>query len=175
MKVKVTYGTIVVHTAYNECSNQYVVTMKMKVIAMATSLALVLTLGVLTTLHTQLAFAAPLIRSPLTLKIQSGGNSNSGGYYQVTTIKPHHPPPPPLPTSYHLTVNVPSKLHVTVPTVGISITPANGHIQKANVPTAGGSHTFTIPKSRVNRVQVCVNSGTFSKNISAFLIRFLCL
>ncbi|HYA81830.1 MAG TPA: hypothetical protein VEH06_00075 [Candidatus Bathyarchaeia archaeon] len=54
MKVKVRNGNVVIHTAYNECSNQYVVTMKMKVIAMATSLALLLILGALAT---QFAFA----------------------------------------------------------------------------------------------------------------------
>ena len=74
--MKVRNGAVVLHTAYNECSNQYVVTIKMKAIAMTTSLALVLTLGVLTTLHTQFAYAR-VILTPGFWGIQS---VNSSGY-----------------------------------------------------------------------------------------------
>ena len=70
MEVKVRNGTLILHTAYNECSNQSLVTMKMKVIAIATILALVLTLGVLTTLHAQFAFAR-LVLTPDFWGIQS--------------------------------------------------------------------------------------------------------
>jgi hypothetical protein len=64
---------------------RYVVTMKMNVLAMATSLALVLTLGVLTILHTPLASATPLITSPLTpdffnIEGDNSGSGNGSGY-----------------------------------------------------------------------------------------------
>jgi hypothetical protein len=55
IKVKVTYGRVVVHISYIECSNQYVIALKMKVIA--TSLALVITLAVLATIDMQPTFA----------------------------------------------------------------------------------------------------------------------
>ncbi|MFZ0510536.1 MAG: hypothetical protein WAM14_02920 [Candidatus Nitrosopolaris sp.] len=177
MKVKVTNGTVVLHTAYNECSNQYVVTMKMKVIAMATSLALILTLGVLATLHTQFAFAAPMI-SPLTpdlFNIQSG-NSDSGNSSGYIVCNPNcHVSSNSgssdsgsgnsgVEAAYRLTVNVPSHPFGTS-TVGISITTANGYTDQANVLTAGGSsYTFNIPKNEGNSVQVCVNSGTLSQD-----------
>jgi len=59
--------------------------MKMKALAMATSLALVLTLGVLTTIHTPLASATPLITSPLTpdfftIEGDNSGSGNGSGY-----------------------------------------------------------------------------------------------
>ena len=76
MKVKVRNHNVILHTAYNECSNQHLVTMRVKVIAMATSLALVLTLGVLRTLDTQFAFAR-LVLTPNYWGIQS---VNSSGY-----------------------------------------------------------------------------------------------
>jgi hypothetical protein len=64
---------------------RYVVTMKMKVLAMATSLAIILTLGVLTTIHTPLASATPLITSPLTpdffnIEGDNSGSGNGSGY-----------------------------------------------------------------------------------------------
>lgn len=64
---------------------RYVVTMKMKVLAMAKSLAIVLTLAVLTTVHTPLASATPLITSPLTpdffnIEGDNSGSGNGSGY-----------------------------------------------------------------------------------------------
>ena len=164
--------------------------MKMKVIAMATSLALVLTLGVLTTLHTQFAFAAPLITSPLTpdfFNIQSGnsdrgngsgyivcnpnchlssntdsGNSDSGNSGNIGNSGNTDRWNSGVEAEYRLTVNVPSHPFGTS-TVGISITTANGYTDQASVPTAGGSsYTFNIPKNQGNSVRVCVNSGTLS-------------
>ena len=156
--------------------------MKMKVIAMATSLALVLTLGVVTTLHTQFAFAAPLITSPLTpdfFNIQSGNSdSGNGSGYIVCNPNCHlssnsdsgnsgnsdsvNSGNSGVEAAYRLTVNVPSHPFGTS-TVGISITTANGYTDQANVPTAGGSsYTFNIPKNQGNSVRVCVNSGTLS-------------
>jgi hypothetical protein len=169
--VKVRDGTVVFHTAYNECSNQYVVTMRMKVIAMATSLALVLTLGVLTALHTQFSFATPLITSPLTPDFFNIQSDNSSGYI-VCNPNCHLSSNSGSGNSasgnsgvqagYRLTVNVPSHPFGTS-TVGISITTANGYTDHANVPTAGGSsYTFNIPKNQGNSVQVCVNSGSLS-------------
>ncbi len=151
--------------------------MKIKVIAMATSLALVLTLGVLTTLHTQFAFAAPLITSALTpdfFNIQSGNSdSGNGSGYIVCNPNCHlssntdsgnsgNSGNSGVEASYRLTVNVPSHPFGTS-TVGISITTANGYTDQASVPTAGGSsYTFNIPKNQGNSVRVCVNSGTLS-------------
>ena len=189
--MKVRDGTVVFHIAYNECSIQYVVTMRMKVLAMATSLALVLTLGVLTTLHTQLASATPLITSPLTpdfFNIQSGNSdSGNGSGYIVCNPNCHLSSNSDNANSgsssnsdrssnsgssdnsgssgqaaYRLTVSVPSHPFGTS-TVGMSITTANGYTDQANVPTAGGSsYTFNIPKNQGKSVQVCVNSGTLS-------------
>jgi hypothetical protein len=64
---------------------KYVVTMRMKVLAMATSLSLVLTLGALTTLHTPLASATSLITSRLTpdffnIEGDNSGSGNGSGY-----------------------------------------------------------------------------------------------
>ncbi len=168
MKVKVGYDTVVIHTAYNECSNQYVVTMNTKVIALTTSLALVLVLGVLATLQTQFAFAR-VVLTPGFWGIQSanssgyivcnpdchlsrnssGGNSGVGG-------------------AYRLTVNVTSNSFDTS-MIGISITTENGHTDQANVPTAGGSsYTFNIPKNQGKWVQVCVNSGLSTENCHTY-------
>ena len=152
--------------------------MKMKVIAMATTIILVSTLGFLTTLHTQFASAAPLIGSP-DFGIQSNGDnngyivcdpnchmssnsgssnsgsSNSGSSNSSTNNNEIQP-------AYRLTVNVPSHPFGTSK-VGISITTENGHTDQANVPTAGGSsYTFNIPKNQGKWVQVCVNSGNLS-------------
>jgi hypothetical protein len=146
--------------------------MKMKVIAMTT--VLVSTLGILTTLHTQFAFADPLIGSPVTtdFNIQSNGdssgyivcdpnchmatNSNSNSNTNSNSSDSEAQP------AYGLTVNVPSH-PFGVSTVGISITTENGHTDQADVPTAGGSsHTFNIPKNQGKWVQVCVNSGQLS-------------
>jgi hypothetical protein len=62
---------------------RYVVTMKMKVLTIATSLVLVSTIGVLTTLDTPLASASPLITSPLTpdfFNIEGDTSGNGSGY-----------------------------------------------------------------------------------------------
>ena len=64
---------------------RYVVTMKTKVLAMATSLAIILILGMLTTVHTPLASATPLITSPLTpdffnIEGDNSGSGNGSGY-----------------------------------------------------------------------------------------------
>jgi hypothetical protein len=54
--------------------------MKMKVIAMTITTGLVLTLGILTTLHTQIAFADPLIGSPVTTDFNIQSNGDNSGY-----------------------------------------------------------------------------------------------
>ena len=54
--------------------------MKMKVIAMTIAMGLVSTLGILTTLHTQFAFAEPLIGSPLRTDFNIQSNGDSSGY-----------------------------------------------------------------------------------------------
>src|SRR5215471_18625760 len=108
--------------------------MKMKHIVMTTTVGLVLTLGILTTLHAQFAFAGP--GSPVTadFNIQSNGdnsgyivcdpnchmatntNTNSNSNSNNSEAKP----------AYGLTVNVPSH-PFGVSTVGISITTENGY------------------------------------------------
>jgi hypothetical protein len=160
MKVKVRNDTVVIHTAYNECFNQYVVTMKTKVIALATSLALVLILGALATLHTQFAFAR-VVLTPGFWGIQS---ANSSGY-MVCNPNCHLSSNSGsgnsgVEAAYRLTVNVPSHPFGTS-TVGISITTENGHTDQANVPN-NSSYIFNIPKNQGNSVEVCVNSGTLS-------------
>src|SRR5215469_8603589 len=142
--------------------------MKMKALAMATSLAL--TLGVLTTLHTPLASATPLITSPLTPDFFNieGDNSGSGNGSGYIVCNPN----------CHLSSNSDNansgsssgsgsssnsgssdtgssdmggsgqaayRLTVNVPshpfgasTVGMSITTANGYTDQASVPTACG-------------------------------------
>jgi hypothetical protein len=157
MKVKVRYDTVVIHTAYNECSDQYVGTMNTKVIAVTTSLVLVLILGVLATLHTQFAFAR-IVLTPGFWGIQS---ANSSGY--IVCNPDCHLSSTDGSTgvgaAYRLTVNVASYSFDTS-IVGISITTENGHTDQAKVPTAGGSsYTFNIPKHQGKWVQVCVNSG----------------
>jgi hypothetical protein len=163
MKLRVRNGPVFLHTAYNECSNQSLVTMK--IIPIATVLVVVLTLGVLTTLYTQFAFAK-LVLTPDFWGIQS---VNSSGYMVCnpnchlssnngsgnSAVEP----------TYRFTVNVPSHPFGTS-TVGISITTANGYTDQVNVPTAGGSsYTFNIPKNQGNSVEVCVNSGTISRGL----------
>ena len=148
----------------------------MKVIAMTIATGLVSTLGVLTTLHTQFAFADPLIGSPLRdFTIQSNGdssgyivcdpschmvtNSNTNSNNNTTNSNSNSSEAQP---AYGLTVNVPSH-PFGVSAVGMSITTENGHTDHADVPTAGGSsHTFNIPKNQGKWVQVCVNSGQLS-------------
>lgn len=139
--------------------------MKMKVIAIATAVGLVSTLGLLTTLHVQLAFADPMIGSPLApdFDIQSDNGSgyivcdptchvSSNNGDSVSDAQP----------AYRLTVNVPSHPFGTS-TVDMSITTANGYTDQANVPTAGGaSYTFNIPQNQGNSVQVCVKAGNLS-------------
>jgi hypothetical protein len=164
MKVKVRNGAVILHTVYNECSNQSLVTMKMKVIAIATSLALVLTLGVLTTLHTQFAFG----RLVLTRDFWGIQSVNSSGYIVCNPnchlSRNSGSGNSAVEAAYRLTVNVPS--HPFGTTVGISITTANGYTDQANVPTAGGSsYTFNILKNQGNSVQVCANSGTLSHGL----------
>src|SRR5215469_15447220 len=165
--------------------------MKMKALAMATSLAL--TLGVLTTLHTPLASATPLITSPLTpdffnIEADNSGSGNGSGYIVCnpnchlssnsdnansgsssgsgsTSNSGSSDTGSSGQAAYRLTVNVPSH-PFGASTVGMSITTANGYTDQANVPTAGGSsYTFNIPKNQGKSVQVCVNSGTLSHDI----------
>src|SRR5215831_10241375 len=157
--------------------------MKMKALAMATSLAL--TLGVLTTLHTPLASATPLITSPLTpdffnIEGDNSGSGNGSGYI-VCNPNCHLSSNSDNANSgsssgssdtgssgqaaYRLTVNVPTH-QFGASTVGMSITTANGYTNQASVPTAGGtSYTFNVPKNQGKSVQVCVNSGTLSHDI----------
>jgi hypothetical protein len=54
--------------------------MKMKVIAMTIATGIVSTLGILTTLHTQFAFADPLIGSPLRTDFNIQSNGDNSGY-----------------------------------------------------------------------------------------------
>jgi hypothetical protein len=141
--------------------------MKMKIIAMTIAMGLVSTLGVLTTLHTQFAFADPLIGSPLRTDFNIQSNGDSSGYIvcdpnchiatnSTTNSNSNESEAQP---AYGLTVNVPSH-PFGISTDGISITTENGHTDHADVPTAGGSsHTFNIPKNQGKWVQVCVNSG----------------
>jgi hypothetical protein len=172
---------------------RYVVTMEMKVLAMATSLALVLTLGVLTTLRTPLASAKPLITSPLTpdffnIEGDNSGSDNGSGYIVCNpnchlSSNSHNANSGSSGSSggssnsgssdtggsgqaaYRLTVNVPSH-PFGASTVGMSITTANGYTDQANVPTAGGSsYTFNVPKNQGKSVQVCVNSGNLSHDV----------
>src|SRR5215831_7514897 len=166
--------------------------MKMKALAMASSLALVLTLGVLTTLHTPLASAKPLT-SPLTpdffnIEGDNSGSGNGSGYIVCnpnchlssnsdnvnsgssggsgsTSNSGSSDTGSSWQAAYRLTVNVPSH-PFGASTVGMSITTANGYTDQASVPTAGGSsYTFNIPKNQGKSVQVCVNSGTLSHDI----------
>jgi hypothetical protein len=174
---------------------RYVVTMKMKVLTIATSLVLILTLGVLTT-NTPLASASPLITSPLTPDFFNieGDSSGNGSGYIVCNPNCHLSNTSDNANSgssgssdsssnsgssdtgssdtgssgqapYRLTVNVPSH-PFGVSTVGMSITTANGYTDQANVPTAGGSsYTFNVPKDQGKSVRVCLNSGTLSHDI----------
>jgi hypothetical protein len=136
--------------------------MKMKIIAIATSLALVLILGTLATLHTQFA-SARLILTPGFWGIQSANSSgymvcNPNCHLSLSSGSGNSS----VEAAYRLTVNVPSH-PFSGSTVGISITTENGHRDQANVPTAGGaSYTFNIPKNQGKWVQVCVNSSDLS-------------
>src|SRR5215471_16220600 len=144
--------------------------MKMKVIAM--TITAVSTLGILTSLHTQFAFAEPLIGSPVTTDFSIQSNGDNSGYIVCdpnchmatnsnSNTKSNSTDSEAQP-AYGLTVNVPSH-PFGVSTVGINITTENGHTDQASVPTAGGSsHTFNIPKNQGKWVQVCVNSGQLS-------------
>jgi hypothetical protein len=141
--------------------------MKLKVIAITITIGLVSILGTLTTLHTQFAFADPLIGSTVSTDFNIQSNGDSSGYIVCdpnchmaansnTNSNSSDSEPQP---AYGLTVNVPSH-PFGISTVGISITTENGHTDQADVPTAGGSsHTFNIPKNQGKWVQVCVNSG----------------
>jgi len=136
----------------------------MKVIAIATSLALVLILTTLATLHTQFA-SARLILTPGFWGIQS---ANSSGFI-VCNPNCHLSRSSGSGNSseeaaYRLTINVPSH-PFGGSTVGISITTENAHRDEANVPTAGGaSYTFNIPKNQGKWVQICVNSSNLSRD-----------
>jgi hypothetical protein len=146
-----------------------------KVIAMTITTGLVSTLGILTSLYTQFAFADPLIGSPVTTDFNIQSNGDSSGYivcdpncHTATNINNNssntnsNSSDSEAQPAYGLTVNVPSH-PFGISTVGISITTENGHTDQADVPTAGGSsHTFSIPKNQGKWVQVCVNSGQFS-------------
>jgi hypothetical protein len=151
---------VILHTAYNKCSKQSLVTMKMKVIAIATNLALVLTL-VLTTLYAQFAFGR-LVLTPDFGGIRSVNNT---GYIvcnpNCNPSSNSHSGDSAVEAAYRLTVNVPSH-PIGTSKVGIFITTTNGYTDQADVPTAGGLHIFNIPKNQGYSVQVCVNSGTFS-------------
>jgi hypothetical protein len=73
----------------------------------------------------------------------TNSNSNSNSNSSDSEAQP----------AYGLTVNVPSH-PFGISTVGISITTENGHTDRADVPTAGGSsHTFNIPKDQGKWVQ----------------------
>jgi len=153
--------------------------MKKKVIVMTIATGLVSTLGILTMLHIQFAFADPLIGSPLRTDFTIQSNGDSSGYIVCnpnchmatnsdtnsntnTTNSNSNSSDRETQPTYGLTVNVPSH-PFGVSTVGISITTENGHTDHADVPTAGGSsHTFDIPKNQGKWVQVCVNSGQLS-------------
>jgi hypothetical protein len=175
INVKVTNCITVFHIAYNESSNWYTITMKMKVIAMTITMGLLSTLGILTTLHTQFAFAGPLIGSPLTTDFDIQSNGDNSGYivcdpncHMTTTNNSsnsnNNSSNSEAQLAYRLTVNVPSH-PFGISTVGISITTENGHTDQTNVPTAGGSsYTFNIPKNQGKWVQVCVNFGQHSTN-----------
>jgi hypothetical protein len=139
----------------------------MKVIASATMMGLVLTLGFLTVLQVQFAFAASLIESLLNpnFDIQSGNNnsgsivcdpichiSNNNGGSSITDAQP----------AYRLTVNVPSQSADTS-TVGMSITTENGYTHEADLSGAGDlSYAFNIPQNQGKSVQVCVKPGNLS-------------
>ncbi len=153
----------------------------MKVSAIATSLVLVLTVGVLTTVHTPFASATSQITSPLTpdfFNIESNNgsgyivcnptchlssnsdNTNSGSSGSSGSSDTGSSGQP----AYRLTVNVPSHPFGTS-TVGMSITTENGYTDQANVPTAGGtSYTFNIPANQGNSVKVCVKPENLSVN-----------
>jgi hypothetical protein len=139
----------------------------MKVITMTITMGL----GILTTLHTQFAFADPLIGSPLKTDFNIQSNGDNSGYIvcdpnchmatnsNTNTSTNTNSNDSEVQHAYGLTVNVPSH-PFGISTIGISITTENGHTDQANVPTAGGSsHTFNIPKNQGKWVQVCVNSG----------------
>jgi hypothetical protein len=173
MKVKVRNDTVILHTPYNECFNRYVVTRRVNVFEMAISLALVLTFGVLTTLHTQYVYATPLITTRLTPDFFNIQSDNSSGYI-VCNPNCHlssnsgssnsGSSNSDVEAAYRLTVEVPSHPFGTS-TVGISITTANGYTDQANVPTAGGSsYTFNIPENQGKSVQVCVKPRNLSVN-----------
>ena len=147
--------------------------MKMKVIAMTITMGLVSALGILITLHTQVAFADPLIGSPLRTDFNIQSNGDNSGYIvcdpnchmatnsntNTSTNSNSNGSDSEAQPAYGLTVNVPSH-PFGISTVGISITTENGHTDHADEPTAGGSsHTFNISKNQGQWVQVCVNSG----------------
>ena len=146
-----------------------------KVIAMTLTTGLVSTLGILTSLHTQFAFADYFIGSPMTTDFNVQSNGDSSGYivcdpncHMATNSNSNssntnsNSSDSEAQPAYGLTVNVPSH-PFGVSTVGISIRTENGHTDQADVPTAGGSsHTFNIPKNQGKWVQVCVNSGQLS-------------
>ena len=157
--------------------------MKIKVIAMATTIGMVSTLCFLTTLHTQFVSAAPdfnfqsngdisgyIVCNPNCHIASNSGSNNSGsnnsgsnnsgsnnsGSNNSGSNNSEAQP------AYRITVNVPSH-PFGISTVGISITTENGHTDQANVPTAGASsHTFNIAKNQGKWVRVCVNSGNDS-------------
>jgi hypothetical protein len=144
------------------------VIVKIKVIAMATTIGMVSTLCFLTTLHTQFVSAAPdfnfqsngdisgyIVCNPNCHIASNSGSNNSGSNNSGSNNNEAQP-------AYRITVNVPSH-PFGISTVGISITTENGHTDQANVPTAGASsHTFNIAKNQGKWVQVCVNSGNDS-------------
>jgi hypothetical protein len=144
------------------------VIVKIKVIAMATTIGMVSTLCFLTTLHTQFVSAAPdfnfqsngdisgyIVCNPNCHIASNSGSNNSGSNNSGSNNSEAQP-------AYRITVNVPSH-PFGISTVGISITTENGHTDQANVPTAGASsHTFNIAKNQGKWVQVCVNSGNDS-------------
>src|SRR5215831_10366313 len=131
--------------------------MKMKLFAMALSLALLISLVVSTLYSKQFAFAAPFHGSLGKFNIP---NVNSSGY--VACI-----------TSCHVGNNIQAqpayRLVVEVPTYGASavdifIQTANGYRDHANVKTSMitgvARWTFKIPQNQGNWVQVCDVSGT---------------
>jgi hypothetical protein len=132
----------------------------MKVIAAATIMALVPTLGFLIAPSIQFAFA-------LDFGIQSNGDSSgyivcdpnchvssySNGTSNITDAQP----------AYHLNVDLPSHTSDTS-TVDISIKTANGYTHEADLSGAGDlSYTFNIPENQGKSVQV---RKSFHKELS---------
>jgi hypothetical protein len=140
--------------------------MRAKVIAMATSLVLLLSLVVLllTTHHRQFVFAADEHEQSHILKIQadnSNGNITCGQNCQIFSKSDgsvyNGRSNSQTQQAYRLTVHILSHLP-GASTVVVFISTKNGYTDKANVPTTGiASWTFDIPQNQGNWLQVCAN------------------